>query len=179
MRNLFKRHLFKWLLVTALLIFLSGCGVSSGPREFGGVPSQKAVQRLSGINGFFGDAVRLEIVLNKDIIIRQKDFSVTVSDRKIISDIADMIRESKPFSGSAATEEMTGALSKKNSLVFTLNDGGVKEIPFRFDDLYELGYLEIDNKKLRPEYDFFRYLRDFSEYRNYSAEIDSGVVKPV
>ena len=175
MCNLFKRHLFKWSLVTVLLLFLLGCGGLSGPGELGGAPSQKAVQRLSGINDFFGEAVRLKIILNKDIVNREKDFSVTVSDRKIISDIAYMIRESTSFSDKAVTEEMKGALSKKNSLIFTLKDGRVKEVPFRFDGLYELGYLEIDNKKLRPKYDFFRYLQDFMEYRHYSTEIDIGV----
>jgi len=38
-----------------------------------------------------------------------------------------------------------------------------------------VGYLEIDDHKYDPGFSFFRYIRDFTEYRQFDPNIDNQV----
>jgi hypothetical protein len=157
--------------------FIVGCGILNDPKGSGERQTEKAVKQQSEIDEIPDSAVRLNVVLNKDIVNSQKDLSLTIEDQKIIRDIISMVKASTPLADESLTNKMSGALTKNNILIFGLNNGNDKEMSFRFDDLYEFGYIEVGNKKIVPKYDFFRYLQDLREYRNYSTIVDADVVK--
>lgn len=99
---------------------------------------------------------------------------VQIKDSKIISDIMDMISRSEAFSDDQL-DKIRPMTKGSNKLVLTLKDGSKKEFMFAYDDLYQLGYVQIDEKLLDPGYDFFRYLDDYVEYRRHETYIDSKV----
>lgn len=152
------------VLITALILTaLVGCGGLPESKD----AAEKQVEKVA----------RLKIVLNKDIVVRDRDFSVMITDKKIINDIQAMINDSTPLTDESVLKKLSGAITKDNRLVFTMENGNIKEVPFRFDGLYELGYVEVGGKQFIPEYDFFRYLRDFEEYKNYKTRIAPEVTQ--
>lgn len=102
--------------------------------------------------------------------------AIDIKDGKIISDILTMIGESQIITDESKINHMSGMASRNNSLILVASDGSKKEIKFAFDDpAFAIGYLEIDKNKYDPGFSFFRYLKDFTEYRQFDTNIDNQV----
>jgi hypothetical protein len=56
-------------------------------------------------------------------------------------------------------------------------EGSKKEITFAYDTLYEVGYIEVDGRKVEPDYSFFRYIADLNEYINPDTNIKQQVIQ--
>jgi len=122
----------------------------------------------------YGEVTQIDINYDKTDYTGSEISPVQITDSKIISDITDMISQSEVFSDDQL-DQMRPMTKGNNKLILTLKDGNKKEFTFAFDDLYNLGYVQIDGKLLDPGYDFFRYLDDYIEYRQHDASINSKV----
>lgn len=104
--------------------------------------------------------------------------AIDIKDGKIISDILTMIGESHPISDESKINNMSGMAAGNNSLMLIAGDGSKKEIKFAYDDpAFAVGYLEIDENKYDPGFSFFRYLKDFTEYRQFDTNLDNQVAE--
>ncbi len=102
--------------------------------------------------------------------------STKIKDNKMLSDILTMIGNSELITDESKINNMSGMATKNNYLILVASDGSKKEINFAFDDpAFAVGYLKIDDKKYDPGFSFFRYIRDFTEYRQYDPNIDNQV----
>ena len=102
--------------------------------------------------------------------------TIKIKDAKMLSDILTMIGKSQLITDESKIKNMSGMTTKDNSLILVERDGSKKEIKFAFDDpAFAVGYLEIDENKYDPGFSFFRYIRDFSEYRQFDTNINSAV----
>ena len=120
----------------------------------------------------YGEIAQIDI--NYDDYLGREISPVQITDSKIILDITDMISQSEAFSDDQLNKMRP--MTKGNSkLILTQKDGNKKELMFAYDDLYSLGYVQIDEELLDPGYDFFRYLNDYVEYRQHDTSIDSKV----
>jgi hypothetical protein len=102
--------------------------------------------------------------------------TIKIKDNKILSDILTMIGKGQLIMDETKINNMSGMAAKNNSLLLVASNGSTKEINFAFDDpAFAVGYLKIDDKKYDPGYTFFRYIRDFTEYRQSDTNIDNQV----
>lgn len=102
--------------------------------------------------------------------------TIKIKDGKMLSDILTMIGKSQLIMDESKIKNMSGMATKNNKLILFARDGSKNEIKFAFDDpAFAVGYLEIDKNKYDPGYSFFRYIRDFTEYRQFDTNIDNMV----
>lgn len=101
-----------------------------------------------------------------------------IEDSKMLRDIIQMLSQSKPLVDETKIKSMSGMASKDNKLLLTAKDGSKKEMSFAYDDpAFGYGYIILDGQKYEPDYSFFRYIRDLSEYKNPQTNIDAQVIK--
>jgi len=122
----------------------------------------------------YGEITKIGIYYEKTDYKGTEIDPIQITDSKIISDIVDMISQSEAFSNDQLNK-MRPMTKTNNKMILTLKDGSKKEFMFAYDDLYNLGYVQINEELLDPGYDFFRYLDDYIEYRRHDTSIDSKV----
>ena len=120
---------------------------------------------------------RIEIILDENGPYWNEGKPIIVTDNKMIDDILTMIDESKSLTDESKLSKMSGMAYKNNKLIAIENDGSKRELTFAFDTLYEIGYIEKDGRKSEPDYSFFRYIADLTEYTNPDTNIESQVVE--
>lgn len=131
-----------------------------------------AVQGLEGINN---DTVEINVVFSSNGMYSGIK-PIQIKDGKMLSDIITMINKSKLISDEAKINNMSGMAEKNNKLIFVARDGSKNEITFAFDDpAFSVGYIDVDGKKYDPGYDFFRYIRDLTEYTQFDTNLDNEV----
>lgn len=145
---------------------VTGCNVQK--EEKIEIPLEKSVENQNKKNSELNIENILMNVEKLEILHKGKTL-FTTKDERIIQSIASMIIESKK-----CTDE--GKLGKgnryKDSKIFLYKiDGTVKEILYEYDYVYEIGYIDVDGEKLAPSFDFFRYIDDLLQYRNYDTSI--------
>lgn len=102
--------------------------------------------------------------------------AIKIKDGKMLSDILTMIGKSQLIMDESKIRNMSGMATKNNNLILVARDGSKNEIKFAFDDpAFAVGYLEIDKNKYDPGFSFFRYISDFTEYRQFDTNIDNTV----
>jgi beta-lactamase regulating signal transducer with metallopeptidase domain len=121
----------------------------------------------------FGEITRIDVNYESNYAGSEAS-SLKITDSRIISDIIEMISQNKPFPDDKP-EQMRQMTKAGNKLILTDKDGNKREILFAYDDLYTLGYVQIDGKLSDPGYDFFRYLEDYAEYRQHDTSVGSEV----
>ena len=118
----------------------------------------------------------VEIDVNFDSESMFGTYKAKIEDNKMLSDILTMIGKSQLIKDESKINKMSGMATKNNSLILVAGNGSTKEIKFAFDDpAFAMGYLEIDDHKYDPGFSFFRYIKDFTEYRQFDPNIDNQV----
>lgn len=118
----------------------------------------------------------VEIDVNFDSEGMFGTYKAKIEDNKILSDILTMIGNSQLIKDESRIDKMSGMATKNNSLILVAGNGSRKEIKFAFDDpAFAVGYLEIDDHQYDPGFSFFRYIKDFTEYRQLDPNIDNQV----
>ena len=103
-------------------------------------------------------------------------YKAKIADNKMLSDILTMIGKSQLIEDESKIKKISGMATKNNRLILVAGNGSTKEIKFAFDDpAFAVGYLEIDDHKYDPGFSFFRYIKDFTEYRQFDPNIDNQV----
>ncbi len=162
------------VLVAAVVVSCTFTGAKAESAEI--IPSRiedGANMNESGIQTIYGEITQIGIYYDTDYTGIESN-PVQITDSKIISDIMDMISQSKVFPDDQLNKMRP--MTKGNSkLILTLKDGSKNEFMFAYDDLYQRGYVQIEEALLDPGYDFFRYLDDYVEYRHHDTAIDRKV----
>lgn len=115
----------------------------------------------------------------KDVKIYLKDNRITenkpliVENEKIVNDIVSMIDRSRSVT---QKDDLDNMFIKNNKLTINKVDGDKVEIFFSYDPVHEKGFIDIGDKYLIPEYDFFRYIEDLAEYSNPDTNVKDSVV---
>jgi hypothetical protein len=101
----------------------------------------------SGIQTIYGEITQIGIYYDTDYTGIESN-PVQITDSKIISDIMDMISQSKVFPDDQLNKMRP--MTKGNSkLILTLKDGSKNEFMFAYDDLYQRGYVQIEEALYR------------------------------
>jgi hypothetical protein len=169
------------LLIVSLLFGFAGCSLVGND---GKTVSNQAAQKEA--NGIKDSAVpdfdemynsTVEIEVNFDPNGMYKDFqAIKINDGKMLSDILAMIGKSQVIDDESEINNMSGMAAKENRLILKASDGNKKEIKFAFDDpAFAVGYLEIGETKYDPGFSFFRYIKDFTKYRQFDTDIEDAV----
>lgn len=104
--------------------------------------------------------------------------NILVTQDKKIYDIMSMIEESEPLTDeSKINDKMSGMARENNKMIITKVDGSKNEMAFSYDTLYEVGYIDIDGEKIKPDYSFFRYVYELEEYTNSDTKIEQRIVE--
>jgi len=101
----------------------------------------------------------------------------TVTDSKIINDIAAMIEESRELVDETKMSKLGGLFSRRPKIIVIGTDGSQEEIVYDYSSLYELGYIEIEGKKFEPDFKFFRYISGLKDYANFDPDIEPQVIE--
>lgn len=129
---------------------------------------------VPNFQGMYDNTVEIDIKFDPNGMYRSNK-AIKIKDAKMLSDILTMIGKSQLITDESKIKNMSGMATKDNSLILVERDGSKKEIKFAFDDpAFAVGYLEIDENKYDPGFSFFRYMRDFAEYRQFDTNIDSA-----
>jgi len=171
----FRKNMWKWCALAVILI-LAGAFVLSKqslPKR------QKAIDEDSQKEdkGEIVALPKIEIVFDENGHYWNNGKPIIVADDKMIDDILQMIDESKPLTDESKVSNMSGMASNNNKLIAIAGDGSKREFTFAFDTLYEIGYIEQGGKKFEPDYSFFRYIADLTEYQNPDTNVESQVVE--
>lgn len=176
--------MYRWISIFLLItVYVTGCMVEKEPaslRQERKIESKKEVQDENlRDNNTAENAEKFRHITEIKIIFHEDhpfwNDTIIITDRKIISDIMSMIEtEKNPFDESEVSK-IREAAKLDNQLTITQSDGLKEDIIFVFDDLYETGYIEREGKKYKPDYSFFRYLQDLSEYTDIDTSIDEEV----
>lgn len=130
---------------------------------------------IGGNDSFIDNIKKIEVIFNEDNPHFNGVKLISIKDKKMINDIMSMLEESRPIQNYEKMEKMSGMSYKDNKLILTGVDNEKTEIKYTFDTLYNIGFIEMDGKKLEPKYDFFRYMFDLIEYGEYDTDIDKEV----
>lgn len=118
----------------------------------------------------------VEIDVNFDSGGMFRTSKAKIADNKIMSDILTMIGNSQLIKDESNINKMSGMATKNNRLILVAGSGSTTEIKFAFDDpAFAVGYLEIDDHKYDPGFSFFRYIKDFTEYKQFDPNIANQV----
>lgn len=129
---------------------------------------------VPNFKGIYNNTVEIDVNFDANGMYSNK--ATKIKDSKMLSDILTMIGKSQLITDESKIKNMSGMATKNNSLILVGRDGSKKEINFAFDDpAFAVGYLVIDDKKYDPGFSFFRYIRDFAEYRQFDTNIDNQV----
>ena len=169
------------LLIVGLLAGLAGCSqVSNEEKIIANQTAQKEVNEIkdSAVPDFeaiYNNTVEIEVNFDPNGMYR--DFrAIKIKDSKMLSDILTMIGKSQLITDESKINNMSGMATRENRLILTFEDGNRKEIKFAFDDpAFAVGYLAIDAAKYDPGFDFFRYIRDFTEYQQFDTNIEGEI----
>ncbi|SHJ90017.1 protein of unknown function [Caminicella sporogenes DSM 14501] len=123
-------------------------------------------------NGELNIEKLLKNVEKLEILCRDKKMFVS-SDKRIIQSIVSMVAKSKESN----TEEMVERCGqyKDNKILLYKVNGEVKELLYDYDYVQEVGYIDINGKKLAPSFDLFRYIDNLLRYENYDTNIEAKV----
>ena len=175
------RILLPALVVAVLIAAVAvGCTFTGAKYEDDGANNRPVVESVDERSNepdnqtIYGEIAQIDIYYDKTGYADSEISPVEITDSKIILDITDMISQSEAIS-EERLDKMRKMTKGNNKLILTLKDGSKKELMFAFDDLYNLGYVQIDEELLDPGYDFFRYLDDYVEYRQHDTSIDNKV----
>ncbi len=114
------------------------------------------------------DVQAIEVTIN--------DNTYNIEDRKMISDMISMLEESQPLTDEYDISKIREMSKDPNhKLVLVGGNQPIQEFSFVFDTLYEVGYVETDQKRYVPDYSFFRYIDDLGTYKNPDTRIDRQV----
>lgn len=169
------------LLIVGLLAGLAGCSqISNEEKIIANQTAQKEVNEIKDsavpeFEAIYNNTVEIEV--NFDTNGMYRDFqAIKIKDGKMLSDILTMIGKSQLITDESETNNMSGMATRENRLILTFEDGNRKEIKFAFDDpAFAVGYLAIDAAKYDPGFDFFRYIRDFTEYQQFDTNIEGEI----
>lgn len=179
-----KVFMVRIIAILGILSISAGCSRTKNIEEAPKTVISQAVQKetsdignsgIMGFKGIFDNTEEIDINFDSNGGYSDKQ-GVKIKDAKMLSDILTMIGKSQLIMDESKVNNMSGMATKNNSLILVEKDGSKKEIKFAFDDpAFAIGYLEIDNNKYDPGFSFFRYINDFTEYRQYDTNIDNGV----
>jgi hypothetical protein len=171
MITMFKKNSWKWSIIAVIIILVMGVV---------GLTNQASLQKQTGKDEgreSVGQANSRTDIAKIEIIMANGVEPISITDNKMIYDIMSMIEESKPVTDESKLEKMSGMAQKNKKIIVTRTDASKKEIIFSYDSLYEIGYIEIDGEKTEPDYSFFRYVADLSEYTNPDTNIEQQILK--
>ncbi len=175
----------------SISILLTGCGSkqvekpsvtntqNNGEKIIINQTAQKKANEIKksavpNFEGIYNNTVEIDVNFDSNGMYSNK--AIIIKDGKMLGDILTMIGKSQLITDESKIKNMSGMATKNNSLILIGRDGSKKEIKFAFDDpAFAVGYLEIDNQKYDPGFSFFRYIRDFTEYRQFDTNIDNQV----
>jgi len=173
----FKRSWWKWSVIAVVLILAVGVLELTKQTLFRTQDRKdEAIYGESQTNNRT-EVPRIEIILDENGPYWNEGKPIIVADNKMIDDILTMIDESKSLTDESKLSKMSGMAYKNNKLIAIETDGSKRELTFAFDTLYEIGYIEKDGRKSEPDYSFFRYIADLTEYTNPDTNIESQVVE--
>jgi hypothetical protein len=132
---------------------------------------------VPNFKGIYDNTVEVDINFESNGMYSSNK-GIKIKDAKMLSDVLTMIGKSQLITDESKISNMSGMATKNNSLMLVEKNGSKKEIKFAFDDpAFAVGYLEIDEKKYDPGFSFFRYIRDFTEYRQFDTNIDNRAIE--
>lgn len=99
--------------------------------------------------------------------------SLYIKNKKMINDIMSMINQSRSIN---KNDELDNILKKYNKLTITKADGDKTDIFFSYDPVHQKGFIKVGERKLIPEYDFFRYIEDLTVYQNCDTNVDEDII---
>lgn len=179
-----KVFMMRIIAILGILSISAGCSSTKNIEEAPKTVISQAVQKEtsdignSGIlelKGVFDNTEEIDINFDSNGGYSDKQ-DVKIKDAKMLSDILAMIGKSQLITNESKVNNMSGMATRNNSLILVEKDGSKKEIKFAYDDpAFAVGYLEIDKKKYDPGFSFFRYINDFTEYRQHDTNIDNGI----
>lgn len=138
-------------------------------------PNEIKQSEIADFDKIYANTVEIIIDFDSDSIYRGPE-AVDIKDNTIISDILTMIGKSHIITDESKLKNMSGMAARNNSMILISADGSKKEIKFAFDDpAFAVGYIDVDKCRYDPGFDFFRYIKDFTEYRQFDTNIDSQV----
>jgi len=172
----FKKNLWKWCslgvfsIAVVVLLFsketLLGVQTVKNKAIFRGAPpSDKR------------DGAWIEIIFDENGPYWNGGNPITVTDNRMIEDIVAMIEEAKSLTDESKISQMSGMVRKNNKLIYHETDGSKREITFAYDTLYEIGYIEEGGTKFEPDYSFFRYIADLTEYTNPDTDVEAKILQ--
>lgn len=170
------------IILICILSVLTGCNTTTNMKDVKKtVENQTSTKTENSIknsefpnyNELYNNTVEIEIIFDTELAPIRSIKTVNIKDYKMISDILTMIGNSKLITDESSIKSMSGMAVKNNKMIFLEQNGDKKELTFAFDDpASAVGYIEIDGKKYNPDFSFFRYIRDFSEYNHFDTKID-------
>ena len=166
-------------LLLMVLIFLVGCNIIQDNQT----SSEQAIQqnnvedKADEINKEVKDIAKIELIPDTNGPYWNEVKPISITDNKMVNDIMSMIEESKSLTDESKISKMRTTANKNNKLIIVGIDGANKEVTFSYDTLYEIGYIEMDGKKIEPDYNFFRYMADLNEYANPDTNIEQQVLQ--
>lgn len=169
---MYRRYLI-FLLITTTVI-LTGCNNVQNNQALIEQETEKS-ETEDEIN----EVVKVEEDVIKIEIIRHhygKSDIISIKDDKMINDIMAMIEESKPLIDESKINKIRKRVRENEKLIVTGTDGSEKTINFAYDTLHEVGYIEIDDEKAVPTYDFFRYINNLNSHTKYDTDIEQQVL---
>ncbi|ODA41642.1 DUF4829 domain-containing protein [Desulfosporosinus sp. BG] len=185
-----KKVLTVWIII--MVFTLTGCSQETNSQEtkieneeiskeltIVNQTAQKKVNEMknSAVPNFeeiYKNTVEIDVNFDSEGMFRT--YKAKIADNKMLSDILTMIGKSQLIKDESKIKKMSGMATKNNSLILVAGNGSKKEIKFAFDDpAFAVGYLEIDDQKYDPGFSFFRYIKDFTEYRQFDPNIDNQV----
>jgi len=169
----FKKN---WLVWSTLAVFLI-LFVVTLTKQTMVVPQAENNEVSHGEGNKRTGLANIEIIFDEDGPYWNGGEPITITDNKMIDDIMAMIEEAKPSTDESKFSDMSGMARKNNKLIFSESHGNKREFTFAFDTLYEIGYIEENGKKYEPDYDFFRYIADLTEYTNPDTDVEEQVLQ--
>jgi hypothetical protein len=179
------KQIFLTCVSIVMTMVITSCGTAENPATIENIDSQTSQENtvkqiinpsIPGFEKIYKEITQIDVNFDKNGVYRGESNSIHIKDNKMISDILSMIEQSEVLSDESKIKNMSGMATKNNKLILYEQNGNRKEITFAFDDpAFALGYLDIDGKKYDPGFSFFRYMRDFTEYRQFDTNIESQV----
>jgi hypothetical protein len=181
-----KRNLIAGICL-GLVIIITSCDSTKNVTVVGNKNIQHTSQKnksdetknfaVPGFERIYNNIIEIDINFNSNGMYNGIK-PIQIRDSKILSDILSMLGKSELITDESKIQNMSGMVEKNNKLIFVTQNGNKKEITFAFDDpAFEVGYVDIDGKKYNPGFSFFRYLRDFTEYKQFDTNIDNQAVE--
>lgn len=153
----------KKLIILFILVglFLASTGCSSSE-----------VEKEITLNPFLSSKIIASNIEKIDFVSAKEDKVLfSVKEKKILESLTTMFLYSKDFMGDNRLKN-----NLENKMIIYKNDGEKIELKYKYNDLYEIGYIEYSNKRFAPSFDFFRYVNDLFQYKKHDTEIEQDVI---